>query len=206
MPFPDRLVTMVLLALLTLSICALPRADAADRPGAGDEPRQRQERLRRSYTDHYPQNTLSVRGKAVTFEIFVKSAQRLPRDYMEETVRVASEVSLDHIRANFRENCDKFGKIDLFEATSAELNEPLRLIPYSYIEFGPLWGFYDPGSPYDNLDGIYFVYHQPNTTHVIVAHEVAHYWYERLCVYAGITTSSEEFAVQVEKLYAKRYD
>jgi hypothetical protein len=164
------------------------------------------ERLKDNYQVYYSEQKINVRGKSVSFDGYVKSSKQVPVDYFTETVKIASETALDHIRVNYKEKCDKGGKIEIFQVSYEELNQPYKVIPYSYITLGNIWGYYDPRDSYDNIDAISYVYHNANTTHVILAHEVAHYWYERLCVYAGITTSSEEFAVQVEKLYSKKFE
>lgn len=164
------------------------------------------DKLKATFGKKHPTSSIVVEGKTLEYNAYIRDEKAVPKYYLDEAVKVASEVSISYIRNNYKENCDKGGKIDIFQVSFSELNIPYKVVPYSYAQFGTLWGYYDPRTPYDNLDAISFAYHQDNTTHIIIAHEIAHYWYERLCAYSGNTTDSEGFAKIIEEIYTKKYN
>ena len=66
------------------------------------------ERLKDNYQVYYPEQKINVRGKSISFDGYVKSTKQVPIDYFTETVKIASETALDHIKANYKEKFFKF--------------------------------------------------------------------------------------------------
>ncbi len=98
--------------------------------------------------------------------------------------------------------CRRFEPIDLYQISEEALNDPLRF-PAAYIGGGntgrsALWGYYDPGPNEPARDAIVVSPHDLQSNYRVVAHEIAHYWYQSLCLDRYTTQTSEAFAQEIE--------
>ncbi len=154
----------------------------------------------------YPSQTLVVRQKTVTYRSYIRDDAHVPAEGLQRAIQVASELSLDYIHEHYRESCDTKDTLEVFEVSFEELNVPGYIVSADQKGFGSIWGYYDPRRTKTGIDAIFATFHTAETTHIIYAHEVAHYWYERLCVaFDWKSSTSEEFAKKMEELYTQRY-
>jgi len=154
----------------------------------------------------YPEQTLNVRNKTITYKPYIRNNKNVPEDYLRNSIQISSEMSLDYINKNFKENCDKKDYLEIYEVSFEELNIPGYIVDLDQKGFGSIWGYFDPRWSRNGFDSISVTNHTFETTHIIFAHEIAHYWYDRLCVgFNWNSTSSEDFAKKIEALYTERY-
>jgi hypothetical protein len=154
----------------------------------------------------YPEQALKVRGRSIRYKAYIRHPNDIPEDYLRESVRLASEISLDVIEGDpdLRPQCDRDAFVNLYEVSFDELNVKGYIVDAGQIGFGSIWGYYDPRGSRAGTDAISVANHTYGTTHVIFAHEVAHYWYDRLCSAANARSgTSEEFAKRIEEIYTK---
>lgn len=155
---------------------------------------------------HYPEQTLAVRQKTITYKSYIRNDGYVPEYYLRESIQVASEISLDYIKNNYKESCDTKDYLELYEVSFRELNVPGYIVSTDQKGFGSIWGYYDPRRSKHGIDAISVTNHTFETTHIIFAHEIAHYWYERLCIgFDWRSTTSEDFAKKIEEIYTSRY-
>lgn len=152
----------------------------------------------------YPETQVSVLGYSLVFQVFLKEGPLVSESYYQEAVKVASQLSLKEIQANHNKSCDQKSKLDIFQVSFSELNTPNHIAD-NHSDLGSLWGIFDPHVK-GNKDMIVVANHTYYSTHVIVAHEIAHYWAERLCISDYKNTSSEEFARTIERRYVDYYN
>lgn len=148
----------------------------------------------------YINTEVIVKDKRVMLSSYVHNGILLSKIYFDKSVYVATRISLDEIRNNnYYTSCDTGAKMDVIQISFKDMNT-LGLITNNPESVGSLWGFFDPGV-YGDKYTILVASHTLNSTHTIIAHEVGHYWFERLCVSDDRKTSSEEFAKIVENKY-----
>lgn len=153
----------------------------------------------------YPEQALVVRGKTIKYKPYIRSSEEVPEDYLRETIRISSELSLDYIGYLYKERCDRRDYLELYEVSFVELNVPGYIVDKSIKGFGSIWGYFDPRDSKVGFDSIVIANHTYKTNHVIFAHEIAHYWYERLCISLNSNaTSSEDFARSIEAMYTTK--
>jgi hypothetical protein len=152
----------------------------------------------------YINSEIIVKDKRVMMNSYVHDGILLSKIYFDKSVYVATKISLDHIRNNYYTSCDTNARLDVIQISFEDMNTP-GLVTGKGEVLGSLWGFFDPGT-YGDKYTILVASHTLNSTHTVIAHEVAHYWFERLCVYDERRTSSEEFARIVEDKYVDYFN
>ena len=66
-----------------------------------------------------------------------------------------------------------------------------------------LWALFDPVFEEPRTSAIYLTDNGRGRNEGSLAHELAHYWYDRLCVYNHWNLGTEEFAVQFQEYYSR---
>lgn len=147
----------------------------------------------------YIKTEVTVKGQKLMMSAYVVEGINLSKMYFDRSVYVASKFALEHISRYHTVSCDTKASVDVIQISFETMNTP-GLITMKQENIGSLWGFFDPGV-YGDKYTILVASHTLNSTHTIIAHEVAHYWFERLCVSDSRGTTSEQFAKTIEQQY-----
>lgn len=99
--------------------------------------------------------------------------------------------------------CSPDDLVEIYEISESSLNDPSRF-PKEFIGGqgngrGSLWGYFDPRVSESGYDAIVLSPHNESENYRILVHEMAHHWYATFCLDRYTNTTSEEFAVSVEK-------
>lgn len=160
--------------------------------------------LKKASIKSYSEKTLTVRGQNISYSSYILDGPLLTSGYISESIRVSSEISIDKIRSTFEVSCDKNKDLEIYQVNFDILNTP-NLITSEKKFLGLMWGFFDPRRGNTEKTAILIATHTINSNHVIIAHEVAHYWYERYCI-SSSSISSEDFAKIVESSYFQHFN
>jgi hypothetical protein len=100
--------------------------------------------------------------------------------------------------------CEKDVKLEIFEISNEQLNDPKRFPP-EYVEnklkgSPPLLGFFDPTNNENKYNAIVVSPHSFEENFKILSHEIAHYWYNRFCLFQYLNETSENFAREIEQI------
>jgi len=148
----------------------------------------------------YNNSEIIVKDKKIKLNTYIYDGIELSKLYFNKSVYVATRISLDTISDGYKTSCDSGAKLDIIQISFDDMNKPGSISSDEKV-LGNLWGFFDPGDYYANRYTILIANHTEYSNHTIVAHEVAHYWFERLCVSDDRKSSSEDFAKYVELRY-----
>jgi hypothetical protein len=152
----------------------------------------------------YRNSEISVRGQKVVISAYVVEGINVSKQYFDRSVYEASRLSLEQISRYHTISCDTKATVDVFQISFETMNTPGK-ITNSNPHIGSIWGYFDPGYAGDNYT-ILVASHTLNSTHTVIAHEVAHYWFERLCVSDSRGTTSEDFARVIEDKYVDYFN
>ena len=100
--------------------------------------------------------------------------------------------------------------IDIYHISSTTLNDHSR-----FNEWGPannvqdrntftLWALYDPMQYERYNSSIFITDHGAWANEILLAHEVSHYWYDRMCLALVYSSGTEVFAQQFESFYENK--
>ena len=102
-----------------------------------------------------------------------------------------------------RSDCKQGLKVYIIQIDGDTLNDDARFGSWRSIN-GPrlrtMYGIYDPTPVSDDDSVLLFSLAAPSSDGVLV-HEMAHYWYDRFCVYNNSSIKTEEFAKSIESAY-----
>jgi hypothetical protein len=118
-----------------------------------------------------------------------------------EIVRFLNENNTAH------SDCHPELELNLYHVNSSVLNDHAR-----FREWGPanniqdrasftLWALYDPMKYSRTESSIFLTDHGAWANEILLAHEMAHYWYDRLCIALSFPYGTEAFAKRFEKYY-----
>jgi hypothetical protein len=102
-----------------------------------------------------------------------------------------------------RSDCKQGLKVNIIQIDGNTLNDDTRFGSWRSINGSRLrtmYGIYDPTPESDDNSVLLFSLAAPSSDGVLV-HEMAHYWYDRFCVYNNSSIKTEEFAKSVESAY-----
>ena len=145
--------------------------------------------------------TFEIVGHKVNYDVYLRSKDYDLR-YVSEVLRVSSQITFNYISmSGMKTYCDRTDKLEVYGISFDELNKKTWIVqPELYPLLGNIYGLYDPNGK--DVDLIWFTLLEPNTTHLPLAHEFAHFWYQKLCLeYNSSYVSSENFAKKIEELY-----
>lgn len=102
-----------------------------------------------------------------------------------------------------RSDCKQGLKVNIVQIDGDTLNDDTRFGSWRSVNGSRLrtmYGIYDPTPESDDNSVLLFSLSAPSSDGVLV-HEMAHYWYDRFCVYNNSSIKTEEFAKSVESAY-----
>ena len=152
----------------------------------------------------YIKTEVTVKGQKLMMNAYVVEGINLSKMYFDRSVYVASKLALEQISRYHTVSCDTNASVDVIQISFETMNTP-GLITFKQESLGTLWGFFDPGV-YGDKYTILVASHTLNSTHTVIAHEIAHYWFERLCVSDSRGTTSEQFARTIEDQYVDYFN
>ncbi len=151
----------------------------------------------------YENSSVISHNYPISFSGYILYGPVAPLTYYSEAIKVASDISISEINKNHLGNCDNKKDLNIYQVSFDMLNKP-HYITSKKETLGSMWGYFDPMySAYDEAT-IIMASHTYDSTHVILAHEMGHYWYDRLCVNPFVI-GSEEFAKKIENKYIEYY-
>jgi hypothetical protein len=138
------------------------------------------------------------------FSINRQNLDSYPDEMIYKAIYSSTLVSIREIQSMgaAHKRCSSGELVEIFEISEKELNNPARF-PEEFIGnsgrgYNSLWGYYDPRPNEPGLDAIVISPHSGNANYRIIAHEMAHYWYQTFCLERFTKLNSEEFAVSIQ--------
>lgn len=127
------------------------------------------------------------------------------KDYFDNLVRQSYRYSVYQAKSlgAIISDCKVDLNVHLVQLDGQTLNKDDRFKSWRTVNGGNLaiiYGLYDP-TPYLSENSVIVFSSVPRITNDIVLHELAHYWYDRFCLYESINLKTEEFAKAVERDY-----
>lgn len=101
------------------------------------------------------------------------------------------------------QECIANSNLEIFQVDLKTLNST-KFQDQSVTPGGQTWGLYDPRVNDYNVSSIILTEHGYNMDRVIFAHELSHYWYDRLCWSSGWTKTPEQFALGFEDYLSRK--
>jgi hypothetical protein len=98
--------------------------------------------------------------------------------------------------------CTSLENLQVYDVNWTTLNQPGRFSWQNNAS--KIQALYDPRVDSFNVAAIMVSDKGSEKNKTLVAHETAHYWYDRLCLSKGWSGDLEEFAVQFEEFYKGR--
>ena len=107
-------------------------------------------------------------------------------------------------------DCHPELELNIYHVNSSVLNDHDR-----FREWGPanniqdrasftLWALYDPMKYSRTESSIFLTDHGAWANEILLAHEMAHYWYDRLCIALSFPYGTEAFAKRFESHYESK--
>ena len=99
-------------------------------------------------------------------------------------------------------------RLDIYYINSKTLGDSRRFnqVPSgnrsTYNPKESLWALYDP-LPKDLETSAIYITDRLNNNEVMLAHEISHYWYDRLCISVKNSIDTESFAKEFERYYER---
>ena len=153
------------------------------------------------------QNTakLSVSHKSSIYYIefsFYSQRNTLSPLYVQNHFISSSNLLFNFLDENkFTAHCNLNDRLEVYDIDWKILNDSSRFSWQSDARY--IRGLYDPRHNEFRVSSIILTDKGASETLEVIAHETAHYWYDRLCLYKGQDLSTEKFAVQFEEYYKK---
>lgn len=133
------------------------------------------------------------------------------RLYNEERLRYLIELTLNALfkyvslnNINYSE-CIEHNNIEVYQVSISDLNDDRSRINIPVPVGRTVYGYFDPMLD-DNSRSAIVITHSPGRigwgmNQSIVAHEMAHYFYYRMCLWSFSTVKSEDFALNFESYF-----
>jgi hypothetical protein len=126
------------------------------------------------------------------------------KDKIEYLMRKSLEYSIDKINQMSIKfyDCKDDLDIHLIQLTGQTLNKSDRFGSWKRLNGSNLeviYGLYDP--TVDVYRNSIIIFSPINTSDYVIVHEMAHYWYDRFCLYEHSEMQTEYFAKSVENNY-----
>ncbi len=102
-----------------------------------------------------------------------------------------------------RLECSNDLKLEIYEVGMKILNDKTRFSKYQNMGNLSAWGLYDPRPFQPSISTMILTNHGDRWNKVTIAHELSHYWFDRLCWNRLWEKSPEDFAMDFEKYYLK---
>lgn len=107
-----------------------------------------------------------------------------------------------------QKNCRLKSNLDIYYVTEDLINDRKRFNGFlneGLSDSSKLWAFYDP--VVERIDYAVIPFSNQGRWHTesTIAHELSHYWYDRLCWDMQWSGSAEAFAIKFEKFYEDNY-
>jgi len=159
-------------------------------------------------------NTERVGNRTVRYSVFYQSPlYNSGGSYNNEFVSTVLERSSVEIFRFIDENsiryveCSPDLKLNIYHISSSYLNDHSR-----FRDWGPsnnvqdkntftLWALYDPMKQDRFNASIFLTDHGMWANEILIAHEVAHYWFTRFCMTLTYSSGTEDFAKKFERYY-----
>lgn len=93
-------------------------------------------------------------------------------------------------------------KLEFYKISVAILNDKNRF-PQWLNQGSPIWGLYDPRPTEKVVASIMLTEQGDFWDKIILAHELSHFWYDKLCWNRAWTKGDEQFALDIEKYLSK---
>jgi len=132
---------------------------------------------------------------------------------VEYTVKTASILIFDFMDEiglkNQYKECRTPRKLNIYHIAPETLLDPRRFNQFpkenrSTRKSGHvLWALFDPKERNSETSAIYLT-DKETFNQELLAHEISHYWYERMCIYRVTTYDTESFAQRFQKYYMQR--
>jgi hypothetical protein len=101
--------------------------------------------------------------------------------------------------------CIPHRNVEIFHINVTDLNDHKR---FPHVTYPPsptrILALYDPRIEEINTSSL-IITNQGQINDLILAHEVSHYWFDRLCIVNQYEGTSEQFAVNFEQFYKNKH-
>ena len=147
-------------------------------------------------------SNLPVRGRLAARSHSVLNAQELESVLERASVLVFTEAARHGLQPK---ECRHLPQLDVFQVPEWLLADRTRFthdVPPEIV----LWGLYDPIIEQHGRAAILVIDHEDQEyVETMLAHELAHYWVDRLCWGRTLGDGEEDFAEAVQVAYSRRY-
>lgn len=148
-----------------------------------------------NFVAYYDQASFSVKYQICSKDLDVPSEQEIVST-TQKVFDFASSLGLAHTE------CAPLEKLEIYKISTEMLNDRKRFSKWSNQSLGKIWGLYDPRLDETGIASIMLTEHG-DWDKVTLAHELSHYWYDRLCWNKNWSKSDEQFALDFEKYFSK---
>ena len=94
-------------------------------------------------------------------------------------------------------------ELEIYKINMALLNDSYRFSKWANQSTDLIWGLYDPRIEETGVASIMLTEHGSYWDTIVLAHELSHYWYDRLSWKKIWSKDDEQFALDFEKYLAK---
>lgn len=148
-----------------------------------------------NFVVNYGRAPFSVNYQICSYDNNVPTEQ----DIINTTQKIfdfASSLGLSHTE------CVPLNNLEFYKVNMEILNDKKRFSKWSNQGAGQIWGLYDPRLDEVGVASIMLTEHG-DWNKITLAHELSHYWYDRLCWNKNWSKSDEQFALDFEKYFSK---
>jgi hypothetical protein len=189
---------------------------------AGDQKVYKLPSVRDVNTVLFVSKEIPLKGRAVHYTLLYESSKGAPRpdlykshnpSYVEEMIKESSYLMNAFLTERGIKPTECRGRkynIIIMLVSRIVLEDKARFQEFYRMKYGEdrkgptLLGFYDSTPAIENNSSIILTDVGPYLNGQIFAHELAHYWWDRLCLPNQISGSSESFAQAFEAYYVRR--
>lgn len=127
--------------------------------------------------------------------------------FIDKNVESMSALALDFIQelGLSKNECRRNSNLEIYQVSMDVLNNPNRFFQWQAgnPNTSTIWALYDARVPDSNVSSIMLTSHS-GWDHVNFAHELSHYWYDRLCLGSQYNYQIEPFAERFQEYYKAR--
>lgn len=137
----------------------------------------------------------------VNYKICHKNEANVPTE--QDIIQISKKVFEFAAAAGLPDKqCFFLEELEIYKISTKLLNDKSRF-PKSTNGLGKeIWGLYDPRIDETGKASIMVTEHA-DWNEIILAHELSHYWYDRMCWKQTWSKSDEQFALDFEKFLSK---
>lgn len=139
------------------------------------------------------------------FYLYCSHEGNLSKEFIDYNIRNSSSLLFDFLDSKglVKKECGPIPKkLEIYELNMQTLNDSARFSGWQAASHNSdkIWGLYDPRNSETGVASIMLTNHE-SWNQTIFSHEIAHYWYDRLCIGNQYNNQVEEFALDFEQYY-----